>query len=221
MNDGPSQQQASLPMTSQNSSFQLPAVLPLLIVISGPSGVGKDSVIKRLQERNLPMHFVITATTRAPRSDERNGVNYFFVSTERFQEMIARGELLEHAHVYDDYKGIPKEQVRQALASGKDVILRLDVQGAATVHALCPEAVLIFLTPQNEDELIRRLKERESESDGSLRLRLDTARQEIARLGEFEYCVVNSQGQLDAAVDAIVAIIQAEHQRVSQRQVCL
>ncbi|MDD5371155.1 MAG: guanylate kinase [Anaerolineaceae bacterium] len=208
-------------MTSQSSCFQLPTALPLLIVISGPSGVGKDTVIKRLQERNLPMHFVITATTRAPRAGERDGVNYFFVSPDRFREMIAHGELLEHANVYDDYKGIPKEQVRQALASGKDVILRLDVQGAATVHALCPEAVLIFLTPANEEELISRLKERESESENSLRIRLDTARQEIAHLDEFEYCVVNSQGQLDAAVDAIVSIIQAEHHRVNQRKVCL
>lgn len=213
--------QVTSPMTYDPTPFNLSESVPLLIVISGPSGVGKDSVIKRLEQRNLPLHFVVTATTRPPRADEKDGVDYFFISLERFQEMIVQGELLEHAKVYDDYKGIPKEQVRQALASGKDVILRVDVQGAATVRALCPEAILIFLTPLNEEELIRRLTERESESDDSLRLRIETARQEIRRIREFDYRVVNSQGQLDSAVDAIVAIIQAEHHRVVQRKVCL
>lgn len=213
--------QVTSPMTYDPTPFNLSESVPLLIVISGPSGVGKDSVIKRLEQRNLPLHFVVTATTRPPRADEKDGVDYFFISLERFQEMIVQGELLEHAKVYDDYKGIPKEQVRQALASGKDVILRVDVQGAATVRSLCPEAILIFLTPLNEEELIRRLTERESESDDSLRLRIETARQEIRRIREFDYRVVNSQGQLDSAVDAIVAIIQAEHHRVVQRKVCL
>ncbi len=213
--------QASLSMVAENTSFEIPKPEPLVIVISGPSGVGKDSVIKRLKERNLPMHFVITATTRAPRAGEKNGVDYFFVTREQFEGMIDRDELLEHTLVYDDYKGIPKEQVRQALSSGKDVILRLDVQGAATVRGLCPEAILIFLTPKNEAELYRRLQERQTETGNSLALRIQTARAEMKRLDEYDYVVENAQGQLDTAADSIIAIIRAEHRRVHQRKATL
>ncbi|MGB9879441.1 MAG: hypothetical protein ACPLRM_01645, partial [Anaerolineae bacterium] len=136
---------------------------PLLIVISGPSGVGKDTVIKRMKELNYPFHFVITATTRPPRKGERHGVDYFFLSEDEFVRLMQAGELLEHAWVYGEYKGIPKEQVRQALASGQDVIMRLDVQGAATVRRLLPDAILIFLLPGSEDELLNRLRKRGSE----------------------------------------------------------
>src|SRR5512136_1451271 len=139
--------------------FNLPHPEPLLIVISGPSGVGKDTVIQRMQERNLPFQFVVTATTRPPRPNEVHGKDYFFYSNAEFARMIEKGELLEHAIVYNDYKGIPKAQVRDALASGKDVVMRLDVQGAATIHALCPDALMIFLTVREED-MINRLQER-------------------------------------------------------------
>ena len=116
-------------------------------------------------------------------------MDYFFISREQFKQMIDQDELLEHTLVYEDYKGIPKDQVRRALESGLDVILRLDVQGAATIRQLCPEAVLIFLTPKNEEELYNRLKERRSESGGSLALRLQTARAEMKRLDEYDYVV--------------------------------
>ena len=119
---------------------------PLLIVISGPSGVGKDALIERMKVEGLPFHFVVTATTRPKRPDEVDGVDYIFVTMSEFADMIERQELLEYAIVYGDYKGIPKQQVREALASGKDVVMRVDVQGAATVRRLAPEAVLIFLT---------------------------------------------------------------------------
>ncbi|HEX9012048.1 MAG TPA: guanylate kinase [Anaerolineaceae bacterium] len=208
-------------MVEETLQFEVPKPEPLIIVISGPSGVGKDSVIRRLRERQLPLHFVITATSRPPRAGERDGVDYFFVTREEFTRMIEQGELLEHTLVYEDYKGIPKAQVRQALDSGKDVILRVDVQGAATIRSLCSEAVLIFLTPRNEAELIQRLKDRKSESDQSLAIRLQTAREEIKRLDEYDYVVENSQGQLDTAVDTIVAIICAEHRRVHQRKASL
>ncbi len=208
-------------MTSESIPIHLPKPEPLVIVISGPSGVGKDSVIRRLKERNLPIHFVITANTRAPRDDERDGVDYFFISKERFFQMIEAGELLEHTQVYTDYKGIPKAQVRQALASGKDVLLRVDVQGAATVHGLCPDAVLIYLAPASEEELVKRLQERKSESGESLRVRIETARHEMEQLKEFDYVVENTQGKLDEAVDTIVCIINAEHHRVHQRKVTL
>jgi len=194
---------------------------PLLIVISGPSGVGKDTVIDRMKERELPFHFVVTATTRPPRPDERHGIDYFFLSSDEFAEMIEQDELLEHAIVYNDYKGIPKQQVRDALASGKNVIMRLDVQGAATIRELCPDAVLIFLTTENEEELVHRLKVRKSETPEGLNLRIATARQELKRLREFDYVVVNRDSHLDDAVDTIAAIILAEQHRVEQRKVNL
>ncbi len=194
---------------------------PLLIVLSGPSGVGKDTMIQRMKERGLPFHFVVTATTRAPRPEEQHGVDYFFFSKDEFADMIEKDELLEYAIVYNDYKGIPKQQVREALASGKDVIMRIDVQGAATIRKLCPEALLIFLTTQDEDELVSRLTARKSESPEGLKLRIATARQELKQLDQFDYVVVNPQAHLDETVDTIEAIIHAEHHRVHPRKVTL
>lgn len=194
---------------------------PMLVVISGPSGVGKDSVIQRMKERKLPFHFVVTATTRRQRAGERQGVDYFFVSHDEFAEMIEQGELLEYAIVYNDYKGIPKKQVHQALASGKDVVMRVDVQGAATVRELSPDAVLIFLTTQSEAELERRLHARKTETPEGLKLRIATARQELKRITEFDYVVVNRENKLDDTVDTILAIITAEHHRTQHRKVNL
>ncbi len=194
---------------------------PLMIVISGPSGAGKDSVLTRMKERSLPFHFVVTATSRSPRPGEIHGVQYLFVGRAGFEAMIDRGELLEHALVYEDHKGIPKQQVREALASGKDVIMRIDVQGAETVRRLCPEALLIFLTTRNEEELIARLKARKTETPEGLQLRLATAREEYKRLDLFDYVVVNGDGELDQTVDTIRAIIQAEHHRTHPRRVSL
>jgi guanylate kinase len=194
---------------------------PLLIVISGPSGVGKDTVLQRMKERNLPFHFVVTATTRPPRAAEVEGVDYFFVSQNEFARMIDEDELLEYAIVYTDYKGIPKSQVRQALDSGKDVIMRIDVQGAETIRKLCPEALLIFLTTQNQEELVERLHERKTESDDGLSLRIATARQELKRIEQFDYVVVNRAEQLDTTVDIIISIILAEHHKVQGRKVTL
>ncbi len=194
---------------------------PLLIVISGPSGVGKDTVVQRMKEREMPFHFVVTATTRPRREDEVEGVDYFFVTQEQFSEMIAQGELLEHALVYDDYKGIPKQQVRAALDSGVDVVMRVDVQGAETIRNLAPEALLIFLSPQTEDELLERLKKRRTETEEGLKLRLATAHQELKRIDLFDYYVVNADSQVEAAVDTIAAIIEAEHHRVMPREVSL
>jgi len=194
---------------------------PLLVVISGPSGVGKDAVLQRMRERRLPFHFVVTATTRPLRPGEAHGVDYFFVSTDEFAEMIDRDELLEHAFVYNDYKGIPKQQVRDALNSGQDVIMRLDVQGAAKIRSLTAGAVLIFLTATSEHELVERLRARKTETPGGLKLRIATARKELARKHEFDYCVVNRELALDDTVDQIIAIIEAEHSRVKPRTVSL
>jgi len=194
---------------------------PLLIVISGPSGVGKDTVIQEMIDNDLPFNFVVTATTRPIRAGEVNGVDYFFVSHEEFAQMIERDELLEYAFVYNDYKGIPKAQVREALNSDQDVIMRLDVQGAATIRRLCPEAVLIFLTTRSEDELVNRLRARKTESSDALNLRIAMARQELARLKEFDYVVYNDEGKIKHTVDAIVHIIETEHRRVHHRKVSL
>lgn len=194
---------------------------PLLIVISGPSGVGKDTVISRMKERQIPVHFVVTTTTRPPRNSEVEGVDYFFISPDKFAEMINQDELLEYAIVYNDYKGIPKEQVRQALASGKDVVMRIDVQGAAKIRTLSPDAVLIFLTTQDEEEMVSRLRIRKSETPEGLNLRIAMARQELKRIDEYDYVVVNRDGELDETVDTIAAIIHAEHHRVKHRKVTL
>ncbi|MBC7232060.1 MAG: guanylate kinase [Chloroflexi bacterium] len=194
---------------------------PLLIVISGPSGVGKDSVIRRMKELNYPFHFVITATTRPPRKGERHGVDYFFLSEGEFVRLMQEGAFLEHAWVYGEYKGVPKEQVRRALASGQDVIMRLDVQGAATVRRLVPDAILIFLLPGSEEELLNRLRQRGTESSESLQRRLATLREEMTHITEFDYAVVNREGQLDLAVEKIAAIITAEKCRTKQRVVRL
>lgn len=199
----------------------LPQRQPLLIVISGPSGVGKDTVIQRMKERNLAIHFVVTAATRPPRPNEVHGEDYFFYTHDEFAEMIEKGALLEYAIVYNDYKGIPKAQVRDALASGKDVVMRLDVQGAATIRRLCPEALMIFLTVQDEEEMVARLLERKTETPEGLKLRIATARQEMMHIEAFDYVVTNHENHLDETVDTIIAIIEAEHHRVKQRKVTL
>jgi guanylate kinase len=194
---------------------------PLLIVLSGPSGVGKDTVLQRMKELQLPFHFVVTATSRPKRKGEIDGVDYFFVSADEFVAMIERDELLEHALVYDEHKGIPRRQVRDAFASGQDVIMRIDVQGAETICQLYPDALLIFLSTQNEGELIARLKARRTESEEKLQLRIETAREELHKVELFDYYVLNADDQLDATVDAILAIIASEHRRTNPRQVRL
>jgi len=192
---------------------------PLLVIISGPSGVGKDAAVKRMEEMGYPFHFVVTATTRPRRPHEVDGVDYHFVSVPEFAEMLERGELLEHAIVYGQHKGIPKKQVRQALESGKDVIMRIDVQGAATIRQIVPEAILIFLTASSEEELIRRLKKRKTETPEGLKRRIATAREEMKHMDEFDYVVVNRDGHLDDTVKTIAAIITAEKCKVKQRRI--
>jgi len=199
-------------------SFSSP---PMLVVLSGPSGVGKDTLLKRLKERGYDFSFVVTMTTRPRRADEVDGVDYIFVSKSFFADMMQADELLEHSLVYGDYKGIPKKQVRDAIASGKDVLMRVDVQGAAKIRKIVPNAVTIFLTPESEEELIRRLTERKTETEDGLKLRIATAREEMKRLCEFDYVVVNRAGRQDEAVDQIVAIIVAEHCRVGRKPICL
>ena len=192
---------------------------PVLVVLSGPSGVGKDATLQLMKDQNQSFHFVVTATTRPKRPQETEGVDYHFVSMSEFAEMIEQNELLEYAMVYGDYKGIPKKHVRQALASGQDVVMRIDVQGAATIRRLIPNAVTIFLTSESEDELVRRLQERKTEDAGKLAMRIATARQELKRVVEFDYVVVNRMSQLHETADQVRSIICAEKRRVDWQPV--
>lgn len=187
---------------------------PVLVIISGPSGVGKDATLNRMKELQTPFYFVVTATTRPIRHNEVDGVDYHFVSMSEFAGMIDADDLLEYAIVYGDYKGIPKAHVRKALESGQDVIMRIDVQGAATMRKLIPNAVTVFLTAESEDELVRRLNERQTEPPDQLKMRIATARQEMRRVTEFDYVVVNREDALEETVGQVLAIISAEKNRV-------
>ena len=170
---------------------------PLLVVVSGPSGVGKDAVFQYMKELDRPWHFVVTATTRPRRRSERNGIDYLFLDTEEFEHMRKGEQFLECAEVYGNWYGVPKQQVKDALAKGKDVFVKLDVQGAATVRALVKDALMIFLAPPSIAELERRLRFRQSESVQTLRLRSEAAGDEMKAMEDFEFRVVNHNQRLD------------------------
>jgi len=193
----------------------------LLVVLSGPSGVGKDAVLARMKELGYPLKYITTLTTRPRRPDERNNVDYHFVSMKRFQKMIANNELLEWANVYGNWYGVPREAVKQALDKGKDVMVKVDVQGAATIKKILPQAIVIFLMPPSMDELLIRLKGRHTEVPSDLALRLKTAEEEIKRLPLFDYVVVNRWDEIDQVVSGIEAIITAEKCRVIPREITL
>ena len=205
-------------METIDVDFQILKDTTLMVIISGPSGVGKDSVLRALKERNLPIHHVITMNTRSPRSDEKEGVDYYFVSKAQFKKMIANDEMLEYSTVYRDYKGVPKSEVRKAIATGKDVIFRLDVQGAEKVKVIYPQAILIFLTPSNQKEWYERLGDRVLNEEKDLNTRIQTVKAELDKIDIFDYIVVNAQGKLDEAVDTIEAIITAEHHRTLRKE---
>lgn len=190
---------------------------PLLLVLSGPSGVGKDSVLARLAEKGLIFRRVPTVTTRPRRANERDGVDYRFLSDEEFDRLLAGGGLLEHAEVYGLRYGVPKAPVKEALAGGEDVVVRVDVQGAATLKSLIPEAVLVFLAPTSLEELEQRLRRRRTEDVATLQRRLATARREMEQQGVFHHVVVNADGRLEEAVERLAAVIEAEKRRPGRR----
>ena len=192
---------------------------PLLVVLTGPSGVGKDAVLSRMRELGKPYHFTVTATTRPQRPTERDGLDYIFVSKEVFHQMVERVELLEWAEVYGNLYGVPKAQVVEAFNRGDDVIIKADVQGAATIKKLAPDAVFIFLAPSDVDELARRLSERMTESSEALRIRLKTAENEMRAAHNFDHVVVNYQGHLDNTVQEIESILMQERSRTAPREV--
>lgn len=186
---------------------------PLLVVISGPSGVGKDAVLERMKRLQRGRHFVVTATTRPKRSRERDGVDYIFMKPAEFQALLEQDGFLEHAEVYGRSYGVPRAQVEEPRRAGKDVIVKTDVQGARTLKAKVPDAVLVFLAPPDLEELERRLRRRESETAEDLQRRIATARLEMQCEPEFDHVVVNHSGHLGETVAAIERIIDQEKGR--------
>ena len=183
--------------------------------------MGKDAVAARMKELGRGCHFMVTTTTRPRREGERDGVDYVFQTAERFRRMIERDELLEWAEVYGHLYGVPKAPIARAISQGRDVVVKIDVQGAATIRRLVPDALLIFLAPPDEEELSRRLVSRKTESSEDLSLRSETAAQEMRESASFDYVVVNRRGQLDAAVQEIEAIVDRERRRAPPRRVVL
>ena len=194
---------------------------PLLIVVSGPSGVGKDAMLALVREQRPEAFWAITATTRAVRPGEEHGVHHLFHTREEFLELLERGELLEHAEVYGNLYGVPKAPVREALAEGRDAIVRTDVQGAASIRALAPDALLIFVAPPSLEELERRLRSRDTESAEETALRVEMSRQEMRDAAWFDAVVVNETDALDSAAQEVMAVIERERQRVPPRTVQL
>lgn len=201
----------------------------MLIILSGTSGVGKDAVLTKLKESDFPLIYIVTVTTRKKRPKERNNIDYHFISKDEFQGLIDNNELLEWAKVYDNWYGVPKQPVKQALDRGKDVIIKVDTQGALTIKKVVPQAVSIFLIPESmeelasrlQEELVLRLSRRDTETADDLALRLRVAEEEIKQICHFDFVVVNRQGEIDAAVSQIKEIITAEKQQADTRQVTL
>ena len=194
---------------------------PLLVVLSGPSGVGKDAALTKLRELDRPWRFIVTATTRPKRPTEQDGVDYIFMDEAAFLDMKSREQFLECAQVYGRWYGVPRSQVQDGLEAGQDVILKIDVQGAETVRKVAPEAVSVFMVPESLEDLRLRLSRRMGGNPSDTEVRLEEARREMDRLDEFDYCVVNRDGHLGRTIEVIDAIITAEKRRVVPRRVQL
>ena len=202
-------------------SIHLPPRPPLLVVVSGPSGVGKDAALKRMRELNHEFYFLVTNTTRPKRENETDHVDYHFITKEHFTEMELRNEFLERAVVYGFDYGNSRSEVREALGRGLDVIMRIDVQGAATLKKLVTDAVFVYLLPPSLESLERRLRLRRTEPEEYLQIRLHAARLEINEVEKFDYAIVNADDALDETARLIHSIIAAEKCRVKPRQVVI
>ncbi len=183
---------------------------PLVLVVSGSSGAGKDTVIDALMKRHRNLVHITTATTRAPRENEIDGVSYYFKTEKEFKTLIEHNELLEYAHVYDKWYGVPKQPVRDALASDKNAIIKVDVQGAMTIKGKLPDAVLLFIMPPRIEDIINRLKARGTETEEQLKIRFEAIKKEYETLPEFNYMIINADGKVDEAVEQIEKVIRSE-----------
>ncbi|MCJ7522928.1 MAG: guanylate kinase [Dehalococcoidia bacterium] len=191
----------------------------LLIVISGPSGVGKDALLHGMRKSSLPLHFVVTVTTRPRRQGEIDGGDYHFISKSDFEQMIEKRELLEWANVYGNFYGVPKRELQQAQVKELDAVVKVDVQGAATIKSILPGAVFIFVAAPSMGELKERLKQRKTESGVDLELRTKAAEEEMSSLNLFDYVIINYEGHVERAVSQIESIITAEKCRVKARSI--
>lgn len=206
---------------SHSTPLLAPERPPLLVVISGPSGAGKDALLARIKQSGFPIEHITTVTTRPRRPNEKDMVDYHFVTEAAFQQMLANNELLESARVYGNWYGVPATSIRQTLADGKDTIVKVDVQGAATIKRIEPQAVFIFVTPPTIEDLLDRLRQRNTESAFDLDLRTRTAAEELRQMALFDYVVINPEGQIDCAVLQVQAIIAAEKCRLPPRKLRL
>src|SRR6266571_4342864 len=168
----------------------------LLFVLSAPSGTGKDTVINALKQQGMDFYVVPSVTTRAPRPGESEGNPYHFISQEKFQQLVEQDELLEYAQVHGNWYGQPRQPIRDNLKAGRDVLLKIDVQGAATVRSKVPQAIFIFLVPESLDELASRLSKRKTETEAERQQRLIDARTELAQQHWYDYVVVNRHDHL-------------------------
>jgi guanylate kinase len=200
---------------------QVNAVNPLVIIVSGPSGVGKDAILNRMKERAYPFAFITTVTTRPRRTREKHQVDYQFISLAEFQELLESDGLLEWARVYGNWYGVPKGPVKEAYGRGQDTIIKVDVQGAASIKKIHPEAVFIFILPPSMSELSKRLTQRCTETAVDLSKRLETAEIELGQVCNFDYVVMNPCNDIDSAIQDILAIVKAEKCRVKPRQIKL
>lgn len=193
----------------------------LVFVLSGPSGVGKDSVTGRLKEQGFPLGFCVTATTRKPRRLERHGVHYYFVEDPEYDRMLAEDQFLESANVHGNRYGIPRFEIRHRLRMKRDLMITVDVQGGETLRRKLPGAIFIFLAPESLDDLLPRLISRGTETEEERNIRLANAKVEMEHWSRYDYLVVNRQDRLEEAVESIKAIVIAERQRVKQRLVTI
>jgi guanylate kinase len=194
----------------------------LVFVLSGPSGVGKSTLIERLKRDQFPITYCVTATTRPRRQGEEHGVHYYFLSEAEYDALLENDQFLEHAVVHNLYRyGIPLHSIRDGLRRGQDVILAPDVQGAGTVRWKLPNAITIFLRPPSLEELVPRLAARNTETPEERRIRLATAEREMQRMSEYDYVIINHKDRLEQAVGDLKAIVIAERSRVCPRTVVL
>lgn len=208
-------------MSQQEGTSPLSTRQGLLFVLSAPSGTGKDTVISAARAQGMNLFVVPSVTTRQPRPGESEGNPYNFVSQETFEKLVGKDELLEFANVHGNWYGQPRQPIRDNLSAGRDVLLKIDVKGAATVRKKVPQAIFIFLVPESIENLATRLVNRNTETADELKRRLEDARNELAEQDWYDYAIINRQGHVEEAAETLRAIIIAEHSRVHPRQVTI